>query len=153
MLAFSFFFQTYLKTHSTRKNQVFIITVSEYSYAILKSVNGIFHFFDSHGKGHANFRGKILSPNASIISFDNRQNLIKFLHCIHGEDTQIDIGELEVDFGHNGDNKTEKVPAEEVIKSTSLDSVAPAVMEEVVITSEKSERRTEANWWQQYVNM
>ena len=67
-----------------RASQAFIITVVAYSYCILKSGDGTFSLFDSHGSFRRLYKRHRLVQKASIVSFRSLEDLVKFVQLQRG---------------------------------------------------------------------
>ena len=79
-----------------RATQAFIITVGQYIYCILKSVDGTFHLFHGHGSFKHMFKDQRLVQETSIISFSSLENLVKFIQLQRGVGAILAIAELDI---------------------------------------------------------
>ena len=79
-----------------RASQAFIVTVGAYSYCILKSGDGTFSLFDSHGSFRRLYKRHRLVQKASIVSFRSLEDLVKFVQIQKGKGAILAIAELTI---------------------------------------------------------
>ena len=79
-----------------RAAQAFVVTVGDYSYCILKSGDGTYSLFDSHGSFRRLYKRQRLVQKASIVSFRSLEDLVKFVKIQRGKGAILAIAELNI---------------------------------------------------------